>query len=91
MAQSDPTLAKLTELKQRIEFLRNDVEPDILVGAIERELQQLCNFTYKFELVDKNHIYILYLPELCKPIQMVTDTKLESLYGSLRWLLREIT
>ena len=36
--------SKLLELKHRIEFLRNDVNPDILIGAIERELSQSFEF-----------------------------------------------
>ena len=41
---------KLLELKQRIEFLRNDVDPDILIGAIERELSQSFEFQCTFNI-----------------------------------------
>ena len=39
---------KLLELKQRIEFLRNDVDSDILIGAVERELSQSFDFQCTF-------------------------------------------
>ncbi len=41
---------KLLELKQRIEFLRNDVDPDILIGSIERELSQSFEFQGTFNI-----------------------------------------
>ena len=93
--------SKLLELKQRIELLRNDVDPDILIGAIERELSLL-----------KAAFRCVYLPNLygapwkysiqfsnfsCKTLKHsqahVTadykETKLEALYEALEDLTRK--
>lgn len=50
MVSSNINFSKLLELKHRIEFLRNDVDPDILIGAIERELSQSFEFQCTFNI-----------------------------------------
>jgi hypothetical protein len=39
---------KLQELKCRIEFFRDSMDHDMLIGQIERELQTFCEFQYEY-------------------------------------------
>ena len=86
--------SKLLELKQRIEFLRNDVDPDILIGAIERELSQSFEFQCTF---NKNKYYSGWNYHIRVPniqhsenfnYRSTTRTKLDALYEALEDLTR---
>ena len=85
---------KLLELKQRIEFLRNDVDPDILIGAIERELSQSFEFQCTFNINGPHRGWNYYIR--VSTIQhsenfgsWYPETKLKALYEALNDLTRK--
>ena len=86
---------KLLELKHRIEFLRNDVDPDILIGAIERELSQLFEFQCNFNLSvyhKKGWKYYIRFPSIQHSENfrsLHNETKLDALYEALEDLTRK--
>lgn len=91
MAQSDPTLGKFTELKHRIEFLRNSVDSDIIIGAIERELCEFTEFQCTFNKFSKSWEY--YIRSSIKHSEFYVTkryqlTKLDALYAALADLTR---
>ena len=92
---------QLLELKHRIEFLRNDVDPDILIGAIERELAFLkmaFRCVYAPNLYRNHWKYSMHFSNFSRKIikhskEHVTadykETKLDALYEALKDLTRE--
>ena len=94
MASSNSNFSKLLELKQRIEFLRNDVDPDILIGAIERELSQSFEFQYTFNIGPSRRGWRYYIRVLT--IQhsenfgsIYPETKLDALCEAITDLTRK--
>jgi hypothetical protein len=89
--QSDTTLAKLTELKHRIEFLRESTNHDILIGAIERELCSIGEFQCTFNQHAADWGY--YIRCSIKHSSIYGDSaycksKLDALYAALSDLTR---
>lgn len=85
------TLTKLVELKHRIEFLRNDTDPDILIGAIERELITFIEFQC---YTNKRHwaYHIKGNIGHSATFRLIRNsTKLEALYSVLEDLTRPRT
>ena len=86
---TDVHFNKLLELKQRIEFLRNDVDPDILIGAIERELSQSFEFQCIFNKSKyySGWNYYIRVPNIQHSenfnYRSTTRTKLDALYEAL--------
>ena len=89
--QPNQTFVKLLELKHRIEFLRNSVDPDILIGAIERELCEFTEFQCIFNKFNKGWEYYIRsnIPHsefyVTKRYRL---TKLDSLYTAITDLTR---
>ena len=85
---------KLLELKQRIEFLRNDVHPDILIGAIERELSQSFEFQCTFNIYGpyRGWKYYIRVPTVQHSEgfgSWYPEIKLDALYEALDDLTRK--
>lgn len=86
--------SKLLELKHRIEFLRNDVDPDILIGAIERELSQSFEFQCTFNINGsyRGWQYYIRVPSIQHSEKFGSwypETKLKALYEALDDLTRK--
>ena len=91
---TDIHFMKLLELKHRIEFLRNDVDPDILIGAIERELSQLFEFqcTFNIGLYRRGwryYIRVLTIQHSENFGSIYPETKLDALHEALEDLTRK--
>ncbi len=92
---TDIYFSKLLELKHRIEFLRNDVDPDILIGAIERELSQSFEFQCNFNLsvyhkkAWKYYIRVSTIQHSENFRTVHNETKLDALCAALEDLTRK--
>ena len=91
---TDIHFSKLLELKHRIEFLRNDVDPDILIGAIERELSQSFEFQYTFNISPyrKGWRYYIRVPNIQHSEifgSIYPETKLDALCEAITDLTRK--
>lgn len=83
--QSDSTLAKLIKLKHRIEFLRNLIDPVILVNQLEQELQMAeIEFNYGWTKYAGWNFWFQNI-SMPKPRQFThyNQTKLEAIYLAL--------
>jgi hypothetical protein len=89
---------RLSELKHRIEFFRDSMDHDLLIGSIERELQTFCEFQYEyskdvFDIASKPlhsfGIRVLGMPQQRRTATRPRETKLEALWNESHNLIKD--
>jgi hypothetical protein len=84
---------KLQELKCRIEFFRDSMDHDMLIGQIERELQTFCEFQYGFgitsEPLHRFRIRVLGMHQQSRTFPITRATKLDAIWDALDALAKD--
>ena len=89
---------KLQELKCRIEFFRDSMDHDILIGSIERELQTFCEFQYEYskdvfditsEPLHSFGIRVLGMHQQSKAFPITRAAKLDAVWSALDTLTKD--